>query len=169
MEKVRKEAFVESFKEIAAANRLFVVTQQTALSVGEFDQLRAKVREEQASFRIAKNTLLRLAFKGTPVEDLGEHLTGPTGIAYSEDPVAAARGVAAFVKGNDKAQILAGCLDGKVLDQAGVMALATLPSFDVLRGQVLGVITAPLQKVMGQIQAPGSSLARLLSARVSKG
>ena len=165
MKRSEKHAFVDEFRQTITDNALFVVTRQTGLSAEAVETLRRGVREEGGSFKIAKNTLMRIAVKDTPAEGLTQHLTGPTGITYSKDPLAAAKGIAKFAKGNDKIEILAGCLEGNMLDAAGVKALAALPPLEVLRGQLLGVITAPLQKMMGMINAPASSLVRVITAR----
>jgi large subunit ribosomal protein L10 len=122
------------------------------------------MREAGASFKVAKNTLARLAVKVLDCEVITDHLTGPTAIAYSADPVAAAKIIAAFAKGNDKMKILGGSFKGKALSAADVQQLASLPSLDELRGKLIGLIQAPAGKIARLAQEPAAQLARLCSA-----
>lgn len=164
MEKHAKQEFVTSLKSALEEAGIIVVTRQTALTVAESTDLRVKMRNAGGSFKIAKNTLAKLAVKDLPCEDISEHLTGPTGLSFSADPVAAAKVVADFAKDNKKMEIVCGMLGNKFLDASGVEALAKLPSLDQLRGKLIGVIQAPATKVAGVAQAPASKLARVFSA-----
>jgi len=111
---------------------------------------------------------VKIAIDGTP-QAAGSHLfTGPTAIAYSEDPVAATKIAVAYAKEKEKFVLLGGLLGGTVLDQKGVQALATLPSLDELRGKIIGLVQAPATKIAGVLQAPGGQLARVLSAYAAK-
>lgn len=168
MNRAEKHAFVKEFRDVVSKNPLFVVTRQSGLTAADVTELRRKMRGEGGHFRVAKNTLLSLSFKETAAESLVPLFEGPTGIAYSEDPIAAAKAVVSFSKDNDKLQVMGGCLNGSYMDAAAVKALASLPSLEVLRGQILGVITAPLQKLMGMASAPASSLVRVIMARSQK-
>ncbi|HIJ39332.1 MAG TPA: 50S ribosomal protein L10, partial [Rhodospirillaceae bacterium] len=105
---------------------------------------------------------------GTKFEGIGKLFTGPTAIAYSLDPVAAAKVVVDFAKGNEKLVILGASLGSNVLDVDGVKALATLPSLDELRGRLLGMLQTPATRIAGVLQAPGGQIARLLSAKAKK-
>jgi large subunit ribosomal protein L10 len=93
---------------------------------------------------------------------------GPTAIAYSKDPVAAAKVVAAFAKSNEKLTIVGGSLGGEALDVAGVQALATLPSLDELRGKIIGLLQAPATKIAGVLVAPAGQVARVFAAYGAK-
>ena len=121
-----------------------------------------------ASYKVTKNRLTRLALKGTKFEPLSELFTGPTAIAYSDDPVAPAKVAVDFAKGNNKLVVLGGAMGDSQLDVDGVKALASLPSLDELRGKFVGLLQAPATKLAGVIQAPSSQLARVLSAQGSK-
>ena len=114
---------------------MVVVTHNLGLTVAEITDLRRKVRAAGASFKVTKNRLTRLALAGTKFEDLGKLFTGPTAIAYSKDPVAAAKVVANFAKGNDKLVILGGALGSNVLNVEGVQGARHLPSLDELRAK----------------------------------
>jgi large subunit ribosomal protein L10 len=100
---------------------------------------------------------------------LSDLFKGPTAIAYSEDPVAAARIAVKFAGGNDKFVILGGGLDERALDVSGVTALAKLPSLDELRAKLVGMIQTPATRIAGVTQAPASQLARVLTARAEQG
>lgn len=168
MDRGAKEALVSQLNQSLTAAGLVVVTRQTGLTVAETTKLRRQMREAGASFKVAKNRLARLALKGTKFEALGEQMTGPTGIAYSSDPVAAAKVAVQFAKTNDKLTVLAGALPGQVLSAEGVEALSKLPSLDELRGMLIGLLQAPATKVAGVVQAPAGQLARVLSAYANK-
>ena len=126
------------------------------------------MREAGAGFKVTKNRLTKLALQGTKYENLTDLFTGPTAIGTSSDPVSAAKTLVSFAKTNDKLTIIGGSLDGKVLDRAGVEALATLPSLDELRAKIVGMLTAPATKVARVTQAPASQLARVIQARADQ-
>jgi large subunit ribosomal protein L10 len=168
VERAEKEALVSSLHERLGEVSSVVVTHQLGLTVAQSSDLRRKAREAGAHYRVVKNRLAKRAFEGTKFEALVPLFNGPTAIALSDDPVAAAKVVNAFAKTNDKVTILGGGLNGQYLDADGVKALADLPSLDELRGKLIGVIQAPATKVAGVINAPGSQLARVFAAYASK-
>lgn len=168
MDRATKHAFVKTFTNTVKNQSLLVITRQTGLSVLESEVLRGKARKAEASFKIVKNTLLRLVLKDHCEGKLVEHLKGPTGIAYSEDPIAAARAVADFTKENKKLEIVAGALDGNFLDANAVKALASLPSLDVLRATIACLVSAPGTAIARTVSAPGAGLVRLVSAYSKK-
>lgn len=168
MERNEKEAFIASMRSHLECSSLVVLTRQSGLTVGETQALRSKVREVGAGYKVGKNTLTRLALSGTANEALGEHLRGPTALAFSSDPVAAAKATIDFAKDNEKLEVVCGVLNGQFLDAAAVSALAKLPSLDELRGKLIGVLQAPATKVAGVLQAPAGQLARVFSAYAEK-
>ncbi len=145
-----------------------VITRQTGLTVQEVTDLRRKVRAAGASYKVAKNRLTLRALEGTRFTALGSLFKGPTAIAYSEDPVAAAKVIAAFAKNNEKLTIVGGALGENTLDVAGVQALATLPSLDALRSTIIGLLQAPATKVAVVLAAPAGQLARVFAAYGAK-
>lgn len=147
---------------------LVVVTHNKGLTVAETTDLRRKVRAAGAGFKVTKNRLTRLALAGTKFETLTDYFTGPTAIAYSSDPVAAAKVIVDFAKGNDRLAILGAGFAGNVLDVEGVKALATLPSLDELRARLVGMIQTPATRIAGVLQAPGGQIARVLGAYAKK-
>jgi large subunit ribosomal protein L10 len=164
----------EKAEAIAELNQIFkdanlmVVTRQSGLTVQEVTDLRRKIRAAGASYKVAKNRLTLRALEGTPFKALAPMFTGPTAIAYSKDPVAAAKVVSAFAKDNEKLTIVGGALGENTLDVAGVQALATLPSLDALRATIIGLLQAPATKVAGVLQAPAGQVARVLGAYGAK-
>ncbi len=164
MERSRKEELVAELHETFSSSSLVVVTHQQGLTVAEASDLRQKMRDAGAGFKVTKNRLAKIALKGTQFELLDDVFTGPTGIAFSSDPVAAAKVAANYKKDNEKFSIVGGSLDGQELDAAQVEALAKLPSLDELRGKLVGLLQAPAGKVVGVVQAPAGQLARVFSA-----
>ena len=168
MNRSQKEAQVTELRQIFEAHQLMVVTHQTGLTVAEASELRNQMRDAGAKFRITKNRLAKIAIKGSKFEQLADQFSGPTAIAVSEDPVAAAKVISEFAKTNDKLVILGGALDEKALDAVGVAALAKLPSLDDLRSKLIGVLQAPAGKLASILQAPAGQLARVVSAYSSR-
>ncbi len=162
----KAEAIVELNRTFMDAN-LMVITRQSGLTVQEVTDLRRKIRAAGASYKVTKNRLTLRALEGTPFKALGPMFTGPTAIAYSKDPVAAAK-VSAFAKDNEKLTIVGGALGGNVLDVAGVQTLASLPSLDALRGKIIGLLQAPATKIAGVLVAPAGQLARVFGAYGAK-
>lgn len=168
MERSQKQALVEALHQDLSDTVCVVVTHQTGLSVAEATRLRRQVRDAGARFRVTKNRLARRALQGTAFEALAPLFTGPTAIAFSHDPVAAAKAAVEFANRNDKLTIVGGGLAGRSLDAAAVRALATLPSLDELRGKIIGLIQAPATKLAGLLQAPAGQLARVLAAHADQ-
>jgi large subunit ribosomal protein L10 len=168
MEKSQKPAVVENLNQVVNGASMLVVTSQTGLTVDQSNKLRAQVKEVGASFRVTKNTLMRLAIKDTKASVLEKFFKGPTGLVAGNDPVATAKAIQDFSAANDKLQILGGMMDGAILSKEQVQALAKLPSLNVLRGQLVGIILAPATKIAGVLQAPAGQLARLMAAKAKK-
>ena len=168
MDRKEKSELVASLHEKFEEAGLVVVTHNKGLTVAEVTDLRRKVRASGAGFKVTKNRLTRLALAGTKFEPIGKLFTGPTAIAYSQDPVAAAKVVVDFAKSNEKLVILGAALGSKVLDVEGVKALAALPSLNELRGRLLGMLQTPATRIAGILQAPGGQIARVLAAYAKK-
>lgn len=168
MDRAQKSELVGSLHQTFEDVSIVVVAHNKGLSVGEITDLRRKMRAAGASFKVTKNRLTRLALSGTRFEGLSDLFIGPTTIAYSQDPVAAAKVAVDFAKANEKLVILGGALGTNKLDVEGVKALATLPSLDELRGRILGMIQTPATRIAGILQQPGGQIARVLKARAEK-
>ena len=159
---------------VAELNRTFnevgvvVVTRNLGLTVAQSTDLRLKMRDAGAQFKVAKNRLALIALEDTRYKPIGDLLKGPTALATSIDPVAAAKVAVDFAKSNDKFEILGGAMGDTVLDINGIKALAALPSLDELRGTLIGLIQAPATKIARTINEPGAQLARVFGAYGAK-
>ena len=169
MDRSQKEQIVANLHQIFANTTLVVVTHQVGLSVADATELRRRMGEAGATFRVTKNRLTKIALEDTSFAGLAELFVGPTAIAFSEDPVAAARVVVEYAKKNTGLQILGGALGETMLDVDGVKGLASLPSLDALRGKIIGLLNAPATKVAGVLQAPAGQMARVLGAYARTG
>lgn len=164
MDRSQKADSVAQLNAVFAEAGVVVVTRNLGLSVGQSTLLRTRMREAGASFKVAKNRLARLALKDTAYAGIEEYLTGPTALAYSADPVAAAKATVDFAKTNDRLEIVGGAMGGTVLNAEGIKALAAMPSLDELRGRIVGLINAPATKVVRVIGEPAGKLARVFAA-----
>lgn len=164
MSRAQKEAEIQELNERFANDELVVVTHYSGLTVKQLTELRGELRKEGASFKVTKNTLAKIALKGTKFEGLADMLSGPTGVATSKDAVAAAKVAHKFAKANDKLVILGGALGSQVLDAKGIEALAKLPSLDEVRSTLLGLLLAAPTKLVGVLQAPARDLVGVTKA-----
>lgn len=165
MNRTEKSQLIDTLHATFDGAASVVIAHQVGLTVVESSALRGKMRENGASFKVTKNRIAKLALKDTAYEGLADHFTGPTAIGTSSDPVAAAKTLVEFAKGNNKLTIVGGAIGGQMLDKAGVEALATLPSLDELRAKMVGLIQAPATKVARVVQAPAAQLARVVKAK----
>ena len=163
MDRAQKEKVVEELGQIFESSGVVVVAHYAGLTVAEMQDLRARMREAGGSVRVAKNKLAKIALQGKPNESLGDLLTGMTVLAYSEDPTAAARIVDKYAKDNQKLVILGGAMGDTALDQAGVKAVADMPSREELIASIVAQIGAPASNIAGAVGAPASNIASILS------
>jgi large subunit ribosomal protein L10 len=168
VEKAKKAEVVEDLNGVFSNAGSVVVAHYSGMTVAQMSDLRSRMNAAGASFRVAKNRLAVRALKGTPVEGIAHLFKGPTGIAISNDPIAASKVAVAYAKDNEKLVILGGAVGATALDVNGVKALATLPSLDELRGKIVGLLVAPATKIAGVVQAPAGQLARVIGAYSSK-
>jgi len=169
VDRSQKEKMVTDLSQVFADSNLVVVAHQKGLTVAEITELRNKMREAGAKFKVTKNRLVRRALEGSQYQNLSDLFVGPTAIAYSEDSVAAAKVAVNFAKGNEKLEILGGNLNDKELGIDGIKALASLPSLDEVRAKIVGIISTPATRVAGVLQAPAGQLARVIGAYAAKG
>lgn len=169
MNREQKQELVSELHQLFGEVSTVVVAHYSGLTVAEMENLRKQMRAAGASFRVTKNRLTRLALDGTKFDSVGDLLTGPTGIAVSADPVAAAKAMVDFAKTNPKLVILGGNMNGSALNSDGVKALATMPSLDELRARLVGMIQTPGTRIATVLSQPGAGLARVLNAYATKG
>ncbi len=163
MDRAQKEAVVGELGQIFADFGVVVVAHYEGLSVAEMTDFRLRMKTAGGSVRVAKNKLAKIALKGTPSESIGKFLTGMTVLAYSEDPVAAAKAVEAFTKDNKKLVVLGGAMGETPLDEAGVKAVAAMPSREELIASIVGCIGAPAGNLVSAIGAPAANIAGILT------
>jgi large subunit ribosomal protein L10 len=168
MDRAQKEELVAKLNAVFSETSVVVVTRNLGLTVAQVNDLRGRMREAGASYKVAKNRLARIALEGTDYGSISEMLVGPTALATSTDPVAAAKAAVAFAKTTDKFEIVGGAMGSTVLDVNGVKALAELPSLDELRGKIVGLIQAPATKLAQLANAPAAQLARVFGAYGAK-
>jgi large subunit ribosomal protein L10 len=147
---------------------VIVVAHYKGMTVAQMTDFRKRVKDAGGVVKVAKNRLAKLAVKGTDVESISDLLKGQTCVAYSEDPISAARISVRYARENDKLVILGGAMGKTRLDSAGVKALADLPSLDELRGKLIGLLQAPASKIARIVKEPGGMLARVLAAKGSQ-
>ena len=164
MDRSQKADLVDELKNVFNETSVVVVTRNNGLSVAQSTDLRLKMRDAGAQYKVAKNRLALIALDGTRYSPIGDLLKGPTALATSTDPVAAAKVAVEFAKSNDKFEIVGGAMGDTVLDVNGIRALAALPSLDELRATIVGLIQAPASKIARTVNEPGAQLARVFGA-----
>ena len=157
MKREEKQQLISSLSDVFKKAKLVVVVHNNGLSMEETTALRKGVREDGASYKVAKNRLAKLALAGTPYESLKDLLKGPTAIAYSEDEIAASKAVVKMAKTSDKFKVVGGAMNGEMIDVARIQQLASLPDLNGVRAQLIGLL-----------QAPAGQLARLAKAYSEK-
>jgi large subunit ribosomal protein L10 len=168
MNRAEKADLVALLNTTFNETEVVVVTRNLGLTVAQSTDLRGKMRDADATFKVSKNRLAKIALKDTRYEPLAEMLTGPIALATSSDPVAAAKVAVEFAKTNDKLEIVGGMMGETLLDANGVKALATMPSLDELRAKIIGLVQAPATKIARTIAEPGAQLARVVGAYAAK-
>ncbi len=160
----KEQAVAELAQKLASAKVTFLADYR-GLNVDQVNKLRGELRGVSVEYLVAKNTLLKLAAKGTGAECLNDYLAGPTSIAIATgDPVAPAKVLAGFAKANAKFELKAAALDGKLLSVEDIKALSELPSREVLLAKILGSINAPASNFVGVLAAIPRSLVQVLGA-----
>jgi large subunit ribosomal protein L10 len=160
-----KKEFVQELKDEIDNSSTVIVAHYSGLSVDESNQLRLEMRNNGAKFKVTKNRLTKLALKQTQFSDIAELFTGPTAIAYSEDPVSPAKVAVSFEKKFENFKIIGGGYEGEKMDLEKINFLASLPSMDELRGKIIGLVSAPAQKIALIMKEPAGQIARLVSSK----
>ncbi|WP_288417332.1 50S ribosomal protein L10 [uncultured Novosphingobium sp.] len=168
MDRSQKADSVASLNAVFNEVGVVVITRNLGMSVAQSTALRLKIRDAGATYKVAKNKLAQLAIKNTDYAGIDTMFSGPTAIATSVDPVAAAKAVVDFAKTTDKIEIVGGSMGTHVLNADGIKALASMPSLDEMRGTLIGLIQAPATKIAQLTVAPASKLARVFNAYAEK-
>ena len=163
--KAFKSEKIDAIKAKAEKAQVAILTEYKGYSVEEITNLRRALQKDGGDYMVTKNTLAKIAFKGTEFEVLTEALTGPIAIAFGfEDQVSPAKAVAKFIKESKKGAILGGALDGKLLSAKEAEALSKLPSKEELYAKILGSINSPASGIVGSINAVMAQLTRAMAA-----
>jgi large subunit ribosomal protein L10 len=165
MDRAEKRELVSTLNEAWKDTGVIVVAHYAGMTVAQMTEYRKRVKEAGGSVKVAKNRLAKLALKDTDSVSISDLLKGQTCLAYSDDPIAAARISVKYAKENDKLVILGGAMGKTVLDANAVKALADLPSLDELRAKIIGLLQAPATKIARVLKEPGAKLARVVQAR----
>ncbi|HAE91271.1 50S ribosomal protein L10 [Tissierella praeacuta] len=164
-----KSQNVEEIKEKISRAQSVVVVDYRGLNVEQLTELRSRYRKAGVEYKVYKNTMMRFAFKDSGLEEFNEFLKGPNAVAFGyDDPVQVAKITSDFAKENDKLEIKAGIVDGKIIDVNGVKDLANLPPREVLVAQALGGLNAPIQGFANVLQGTIRGLAVVLNAIAEK-
>ena len=168
MDRAQKRELVDRLNDQWKTSGVIVVAHYKGLTVAQMTDFRKRIKDAGGVVKVTKNRLAKLAVKGTDVESISDLLQGQTCVAYSEDPISAARVSVKYARENDKLIILGGAMGRTRLDSDGVKALADLPSLDELRGKLIGLLQAPAAKIARIVKEPGGMLARVLAAKGSE-
>ena len=169
MDRAAKAELVTAMHQVFKDTGLVVVAHNKGMVAAQSSELRKKVKEAGGKVKVVKNNLAKLALKDTDFAGIIDLFKGPCILAYSKDPIAAARAANAYAKTNDKLVIVGGAMGSTVLDAKGVKALADLPSLDELRAKIIGLLNAPATKIARTVAEPGAMLARVIQAKASQG
>lgn len=164
----QKQDFVTELEKVCSSSDAVVFTHYHGLTVAQVTELRKGLRAQGAEFKVVKNTLFKIAANNANVQLTDEMVSGPVAIAYSTDPVAAAKGVVEFAKKNDNLKIIGAVVNNQLLSPKEIDKLSKLPSLDELRGKIIGLIQAPASKLASVLQAPAGGLARVVGAYSAK-
>ena len=168
MNKEQKKNYIADMTNQFENSKAIMVTHYQGLTMPQLDELRSKMREHGIVFKITKNRITKIALKDTPCKDLEKLFTGPTAATMSSDPILSAKILTKFAKDNKNLKIIAGFMDGKVLDQNEVAKIATLPTLEEARAKIVGILATPAQKILSILLAPGSKIANLAHAKSLK-
>ena len=168
MDRSEKADLVEELKRVFTETSVVVVTRNLGLTVAQSTDLRLRMRDAGAQFKVTKNRLALIALEESRYKPIGDLLTGPTALATSGDPVAAAKVAVDFAKTTERFEIVGGAMGDTLLDVNGIKALAALPSLDQLRATIVSLVQAPATKIARTVSEPGAQLARIFSAYAAK-
>ncbi len=165
VKKTSKADTVEAMRRAIASQKGAVVAAHHGLTVAEVTSLRKKLREADADFKVVKNTLMRLAAKGTDFAKLDDVFTGPTAVGFAKgDAVALAKAMKDFAGGNPKVKLKAGFLDGKVLSAKEIEALADTPARPVLLARLARGLAGPISRLAQALSGPERKLVYALNS-----
>ena len=169
MNKSKKKTYIEEMKQFFSKTSSILVTHYQGLTVNQIDELRAEMRKHGILFKITKNRITKLALEGSKFKKLENLFSGPTAVAFSEDAIMSAKILTKFAKKNSHLKIIGGIMEEEPLSVEDVEKIATLPTLDEARANIVGILTAPAQKIISILLAPGSKIAILAHEKSKKG
>ena len=161
MTKEQKKVYIDEMSKQFENSKAVMVTHYQGLTMPQIDELRSKMREHGIIFKITKNRITKLALEKTRCKDLAGLFTGPTAVAFSEDAIISARILSKFAKDNENLKLIGGIMENEVLDQAGVQNVATLPTLDEARANIVGILNAPASKLVSILLARSEKMSSL--------
>ncbi len=168
MSKQQKKNYVEEMKKVFTSNEAVMIAHYQGLNVNELDKIRDEMRKSGIFFKVTKNKITKIALKDTKYKELEKFFTGPTAAAISSDPIMSAKILSKYAKSGSSLKIVAGYMDGKVLEAEDVAKIATLPTLDEARAKIIGILSTPAQKFLSILLAPGSKIAILAHEKSKK-
>ncbi len=161
MNKDQKKNYIEEMTSKFENSKAIMVTHYQGLTMAQLDDLRAKMREHGIVFKITKNRITKIALEKTKCKDLTNLFIGPTAVAFGEDAIMSARILSKFAKDNENLKLIGGIMDNEVLDQAGVQNVASLPTLNEARANIVGILNAPLSKFISILLAHSEKMSSL--------
>ncbi len=168
MTKEQKKVYIDEMSKQFENSKAVMVTHYQGLTMPQIDELRAKMREHGIIFKITKNRITKLALEKTRCKDLADLFTGPTAVAFGEDAIISARILSKFAKNNENLKLIGGIMENEVLDQAGVQNVATLPTLDEARANIVGILNAPASKLVSILLARSEKMGNLSAENSEK-
>ena len=168
MSREQKKNYITEMENQFQNNEAVLVTHYQGLTMSQLDELRSQMREHGIKFRITKNRITKIALEKTKCKELSSLFIGPTAVAFSDDAISSAKILTKFAKSNSNLKIIGGVVNDKVLDVSSIQQLAKLPSLDVLRGKIVGILQTPAANLARVVQAPAGALARVVQAYADK-
>ena len=168
MTKEQKKVYIDEMSKQFENSKAVMVTHYQGLTMPQIDELRSKMREHGIIFKITKNRITKLALEKTRCKDLAGLFTGPTAVAFGEDAIISARILSKFAKDNENLKLIGGIMENEVLDQAGVQNVATLPTLDEARANIVGILNAPASKLVSILLARSDKMSNLSAENSEK-
>jgi len=168
MTKEQKKVYIDEISKQFENSKAVMVTHYQGLTMPQIDELRSKMREHGIIFKITKNRITKLALEKTRCKDLADLFTGPTAVAFGEDAIISARILSKFAKDNENLKLIGGIMENEVLDQAGVQNVATLPTLDEARANIVGILNAPASKLVSILLARSEKMGSLSAENSEK-
>ena len=168
MSKEKKKVYIEEMKNFFTKNSSVFVTHYQGLTVKDVEKLKSEMRNNGIMFKITQNRITKLAIKGTKFKKLENLFSGPTAVAFSDDAISSAKILTKFAKSNSNLKIIGGIMEEEPLSLEDVEKIATLPTLNEARANIVGILSAPAQKIMSILLAPGSKIAILAHAKSKK-